>query len=139
MMAPGGSTSHHSRTIVRRLVTIALLLTGVAVGVGCTYGTLPGDSEGDAGISSPDGTSADGTSPDVDMSDAGVDVAPKPWDKTDDSAFTICGGAGVSSGDGVRAIQCYGPTEASGATPSGSTNDGTSITWQPGAFRVTTP
>lgn len=139
MTAPGGSTSHDYRGTVRRLITITLLLTGFTLGVGCTYGTLPGDSEGDAGISSPDGTSTDGSSGDVETPDAGVDVGPQPWDKHDESAFTICGGAGVSSGDGVRAIQCYGPTEASGATPSGSMSDGTNITWQPGAFRVTTP
>lgn len=110
----------------------------VALGAACSEGRLQdidgtdaGDHAGDTVVTkdgddgAPD-TTADDTSVDPDGADdpGGGGSAPV-------EVFTHCGAGGVSTGSGLRAVQCYGPAEASNREASGS---GTK--WQAGAFRI---
>jgi hypothetical protein len=115
---------------------VVVAFVAMTAGTACSVGTLPEDSstQPDAGGPGEDVRTMEDTGPEAD-----TNTPPKPWDKHDKSAFTFCGASGVSSGEGIQAIQCYGPVEISGESPGGSTGDGETVTWQPGATRVVTP
>lgn len=90
---------------------------------GGTGGDTGGSDDGDTGATTDSGSMED---PDGE-SDTGMDGPETPPGE----AFTSCGAGGISSGDGVRAVQCYGPVEISGREASGG-----GVTWQSGAFRM---
>ena len=118
------------------LLLFVLLAGGVA---GCSVGNVS-EGEKDTGPAADSGVEPDtsrdsgvedssdgGDRPDSGQPDVDVGSQPGPTVQT----FTSCGAGGVSAGDGLRAIQCYGPSESAGREASG---DG--VRWQPGAFRV---
>lgn len=110
----------------------------VALGAACSEGRLQDTDGTDAGGNTGDtvvtNDGDDGT-PDATADDTSVDS-----DGADDpggggsapvEVFTHCGAGGVSTGSGLRAVQCYGPAEASNREASGS---GTK--WEAGAFQI---
>jgi hypothetical protein len=115
---------------------VVVAVVAMTAGTACSVGTLPEERGAgpDAGEPGEDVRTMEDTGPEAD-----TQTPPKPWDKHDKSAFTFCGASGVSSGEGIQAIQCYGPVEISGESPEGSTGGGETVTWQPGATRVVTP
>lgn len=96
-----------------------------AEGPAADTGVAPDSTEDSGGEPMPDG----GDEPDSGQPDSGNGGPSGPFIQT----FTSCGGGGVSTGDGLRAIQCYGPSEAAGREASG---DG--VRWRPGGFRIVT-
>lgn len=96
-------------------------------------GGMDDKSDADAGMqkadTAPDTSEMSDTGP---TGDGGADTGPQ-GSSPKVEAFTNCGAGGVSQGGGVRAVQCYGPSEQAGEEPSGN-----GVRWQPGAFRIVT-
>ncbi len=118
---------------------VSTLFVAAALVAGCSEGSL-GErgvaGEPDAGQGVDAGDEIDGGESE-DRSDAGSADADGETGVEDPGppaveAFLNCGAGGVSSGAGVRVMQCYGPGDLGEREASGS-----ETRWQPGAFRVT--
>ncbi len=97
----------------------------------CSEGELPArqTSQDDVGTMAPEGPGSPGDRPDGGESPGQTGPA-----RPNISTFTGCGASGVSSDEGVRAVQCYGPWDVSGREIQDQ-----GVRWQPGGFRVMTP
>lgn len=123
--------------MMNRPVLIGLaLLVACATAAGCSEGGYGGDND-DEQVSEDAEVQSDGDGGTVDNDGGNGDTDEGDAGGTSDNpkveAFTNCGAGGVSKGEGLQAVQCYGPSEASDREPTGS-----GVTWQPGAFRVIT-
>lgn len=116
-----------------RIVVSGMLLSAT-IAVGCSEGTLEDDSDNlaDTGSDVTD-QAPDVGQGDVEQTDVEGDTEPADPGPPSVETFTRCGAGGVSSGAGMRAIQCYGPGDLGDREASGG-----GVRWQPGAFRVST-
>jgi hypothetical protein len=123
-----------------KLGTIGVLAVLLVAGLGCSEGGF-GDTSGDAGVEDTQrgtGDTDDDQDTETDDPDSGDETSdgdsePDGGEPTRPAqeSFSSCSAGGISSGNGVKAVQCYGPVETSGREASGG-----GVKWQSGAFRV---
>lgn len=115
-------------------IVVSGILSFTTIVAGCSEGTLEdsGGEVADTGIDVSD-EAPDAGRADIEQTDVERDTEPADPGPPAVETFTRCGAGGVSSGAGMRAIQCYSPGDLGDREASGE-----GVRWQPGAFRVST-